>query len=745
MTGDRGDGWIDAMSGVLDEASDELDTRLVNAIVHAPMPPRVRNELINRGYAAMADRLGALLYPEGVPESAAPNFFCFAHWASSYVGERMDSWRGRFINRHLENGNAVVFHSMTRAFLAFEFEVLERATPVQARREIDRRIPPVARVNADVDQLMDTQSVAVVESLLDPVCGLPGGLVDAVARRGLGSGALLQAIRERGFAAYRRARTAGSDGDRRRAILEGTAWLVISEQAMVDPALTRAMRSLVRSALSPWKSLRSSRRDSATGRVGPIRHGFEDAWIELLSKTLEWPAPEGVMPGAEPVRFRPAGPASVHRWLVDGSAELPRGEPFDWFRLPEVKNEPLFWTALAHRLPVIFSVLQACHDGPWFDAGHMRRHPGWDGFRAEMGGVLDRMTPDRTNRSRAEDWAVASRLFERDRALIYAVLFTRSLPATYASPHGAALLDLRAQNVTASPSPTASTMVDDSLGRLRRSRAFVDAMFSSAACPGSSDDTRVIEGKSKEEWLHHVGNVHAMVRSAALQAVADAGSEVVDPGLLRDPLGYEQSIGAGVSFVVPVVEGLAECFGVHWSREERDSWSRVWVEIARRQGLAAALARPGADDWLGWSRPLETFSYDDLKETERRIRNINDRRSLAGVRLANKLRQDLEDALPALGRPLVNLGLAVFGDDDISRILMIPPSRSSGLAKRLSRRCPRLTRRMCERFIDVVLCAIEKAPPIAVWDEVYTPSFRHLPRSGRISSDHAAEAQPMAA
>lgn len=727
------DGWDEVLAAELAGESKHVDASFTNFVTHAPMPPRMRNELINRGYARMANRLNDLLAPSGDVDMP-PNFFCFAHWASSYVGARMDTWRGRMISDHLENGNAAVFHSMARAFLAFERQLTHGETANQATRVVAQMVPPAARVNSDVDSLVTTGSWATVRSLTDSATGLPEDLVEDL-RKGssCGSSELLAQARSRGFAAYLDATRATNEAERRHAILQGNAWLVISEQAMVDAALTRAMRSIVRLASRPIAALCGSRRSWRRARVGPIRLGIEDAWIELLSKTLEWPTPEGVMPGAAALRFRPRGPASIHRWIRSSPSGLPAGAPFDYFSIPDLGQQPLFWTALAHRLPVIFAVLNACHDGPWFADGSLREHPRWDGFDEQARRYQTEHTqcedvPTLPDAQRRQDWSVSAELFDRDRELIFTALFTRSLPATYTCPAGAALLDLRAHGMdNDSTSADGRALCDDSLPRLRMSAAFIEAMFVSDSPPGTAADSERKSGRTKLEWLDGVERVHERVRTRVGLALAAAGDQVPDSSLFNDPLGYEQCIGAGVSFVVPVVETLAERFGVVWTQSERDSWSRVWAEITLHQGLDAVLKRLDCDDYLGWgpeAKPLlGDFCYQDLVVAGVEIRQRTQARSLSGVRLADKLRRDLEDAVPGILSPLINVGLGVFGDEHVNRLLLIPRSRFTPGAKRLARRYPRATRRCSRWFIRVVMRELERTEPEPQWDQRFPPGF----------------------
>ena len=707
-----------------------VDDTFVNMVVHAPMPPRMRNELINRGYARMANRLNELL---GAADGfAPPNFFCFAHWASAYVGTRMGTVRGKLIGLHLENGNAVVFHSMARAFLAFEREVRLGERSEDARQFVERSIPAAARVNSDVDALVDIDSGMVIDSLVDPVSGLPETLVRDVEPSGrCGSAELLARVRRRGFDEYHAAIRSTDEASRRAAILRGNAWLVISEQAMVDAALTRAMRSLVRSVLRPIASVRGSRRTWRNDRVGPIRHGLEDAWIELMSKTLEWPSPDSVLSDAAPLSFRPSGPASVCKWLRAEPRTLPAAEPFSHFEVPVLDEGRLFWTSLRHRLPVIFAVLAATHEQEWFDDSGLRKHPSWAGFEDAAAVFVESMGSGQMaplpDQQRREDWAIAAGLFHQHRELILAALFTRSLPATYTSPAGAALLDLRAHGLApCSRRPTKHALADDSLPRLRASARFLEAMFMSEQPPGLGCEAK-LDGRSKQEWLDGVERVHTHVRDRISHAVAEANDRVPNPSHFDDPLGYEQCIGAGVSFVVPVIETLAERFAVRWSADERDSWSRVWAEITLHQGLNTALKRADCDDFLRWGsdhKPLLTdFSYADFLHADREIRLRHEARSLSGVRLADKLRRDLEDAVPFALRPLIKIGFDVFGESRVNRLLLLPPSRLSPVAAWLVQAMPAVTRVVTRRFLDIVLREVESAPAERPWDERFSPSF----------------------
>ena len=244
--------------------------------------------------------------------------------------------------------------------------------------------------------------------------------------------------------------------------------------------------------------------------------------------------------------------------------------------------------------------------------------------------------------------------------------------------------------------------------------------------PGPACEARR-DGRTKLEWLDGVERVHEHVRDRVTRAVALLGDRVPNPDYFADPLGYEQCIGAGVSFVVPVAEALADRYAVVWSTSERDSWSRVWAEITLHQGLNAALKREDCDDFLGWGadhKPLFTdFRYDDFLRADREIRLRHEQRSLSGVRLADKLRRDLEDAVPFVLRPLIKVGFDVFGDQRVNRMLMLPPSRLAPLAARLVRLSPALTRRVTRRFLPVVLRELDAAVEEPSWDERFSPSF----------------------
>jgi len=738
------DEWAGLLRRALDDEI-EIDASFVNLVTHVPMRARLRNELINRGYATMANHLARMLYPDGVTARSAPNFFCFAHWASCYVGQRMETRRGRFISEHLVDGNAVVFQSMARAFMIFERRVRYGESVTEATVAINRLVPAAPRMNTNVDALVNLGSRERPASLTDPARGLPPRLLASVDPTGTaGAATMLQTIRERGFEAYWQARQATSDAERRSLILEGTAWLVISEQSLVDPAVTLAVRTLARNATAPWTAFTTSRRSRELGDVRETRGRAEEAWVRTISRSIECALPPGVLDGVAPLWFRPAGPASVAGWIRDGAGDsLPACAPFCWFELPDFDQQPLRWTALSHRLPVIMSILHASHDAHWFERGELRQAPRWSGFDLAAQTDLDTdqrsVTPPvirpRVNTQRLDDWRTAHRLFTRDRELVFAALFTRSLPASYACAHGAALLDRGLHNLAQPRSTPGATMADDSLLRLRTTADFVHAMFMSPLPPGAPHDDARYDGRTKREWLERVAHVHSRVRRHVTRAATVHSHAVPDPALFDDPLGYEQMVGAGISFVSPVVEVLDEHFGQRWTTAERDSWARVWFEITLAQGLDDVLAKDDVDDYLGLRRrPVSELRYADVVAAADEIRQRSQRRSLSGVRLADKLVRDLEDAVPTFARPLIRLGLTVFGDDEVNRLLRVPRTHGDRSTAVVSRMARPLVATLTRRFVQTVLREIASAEARPTWDEVFVPGLTAastVPRRGQ--------------
>lgn len=736
--------WSSRLASVMQALaadSDDLEPLLlspsvVNIVAHAPMHPRLRNQLINRTYAFLANRLARLVYPNHVPDDAAPNFFCFAHWASAMIGQRMGSLRGRLVRRELEHGNAVVYLSMTRALLAFERRIVFGELPDIAQRQVDEVIPPVARVGADVGHLVGRGS-ATASSLVDPNSGIPPQLVRALGLTPEASGPeILRRIRARAFDAYLAARNAGDDATRRHAILQGNAWLVLSEQALVDPALAAATRMLIRRVADP-SALFASTRSIRNKQVAPDRLRLEDGWIVRLSEHIEWPAPADALPDLRPVSDD-MGVLDLTSWLETGAAALPAGQPFDWFTMPDPARQPIFWPALSDRLPVIFCVLAAAHDGVWFSDGSVREHPRWAEATRLSPPSATHAPPAHARDQRETDWATAHRLYRRDKELILAALFARSLPATYASPTGAAVLDPESLGASGVPRPAERSMIGDALPRLLRSAGFIDAMLANRAAPGSPTDRGVDGSPSKQELLASLGRIHRAVRAETLRAVSVKPEVGEHSHQGADPMGYEQCVGAGTAFVVPVVEVLHTRFAVEWTPNERDSWSRVWLEITHQQGLATALMRNATEDFLGWrGRPVSSFIFEDLALAARVIGDRNRASSLAGVRLADELRRSLEEVVPLHLRPLVLLGLEVFGDPETNRSLMVPASRLAPLAGLCARRSPSVTRRLCRRFIRRVLAEAAMAEPSRPWDEAFSP------RPNRVHTPTNVPAEPV--
>lgn len=342
---------------------------------------------------------------------------------------------------------------------------------------------------------------------------------------------------------------------------------------------------------------------------------------------------------------------------------------------------------------------------------------------------------------RERDWESAYELFRRDREIIFAALFARSLLATYTSPTGSAVLDLRAHNVgaaNASGSRTV-TMTGDSLARLRGTAQFVDAMFGNKHVPFDANDTEFFFDATKGKWLDRIAHVHDRVRTLIDVALLDP--EVpVDVDLFRNPIGLEQLLGSWVSFVVPVVETLEEQFNRKWTRNERDTWARVWFEITAYQGLSEAIA-DADDEVIEKFFPEEHQFFPELSDDEPRrieladityataqhmhdvIRQRHWKRTLSGVRLADNLIRDLEDALPNALRWTVRIGAWVLGDPEVNRLLMVPSHRYlTPLASVYISIFPADGRRFSRWYVKMMLKEMYRTQHEAHWDQRFPPN-----------------------
>lgn len=379
----------------------DVTPEYVNFVVHAPMHARVRNELVTQAYGRLAQRLDALLYAR-VPTSDpvgvhAPNFFCIAHWASAFIGSIMPGAKSsRRMLKTLEDGNAEVFQVVTRTFFEFEERMInqdkkpwermrdrnvetfagleDRAKEWLAEaagRKMDEELPAVTRVNSPTQSLMRVGSSATVGSLVDPDWGLPQSLIERVSEgKELGAADLLENIRQRGFASYEAAREAPDEESRRAAILRGNAWLIISEQAVVDAALSIALRSLTRRFSGPVRALTDTQRRWRGREISQRRFVMENQAIERLSRRIVWPVPKGILPNAQRRWLGATRGVAIDPFIREHRARLMQrfdalGPPFSDF--DDIPDGCHFWPSLQLRLPVIFAVVVASSEDPWFN------------------------------------------------------------------------------------------------------------------------------------------------------------------------------------------------------------------------------------------------------------------------------------------------------------------------------------------------------------------------------------------
>ena len=271
------------------------------------------------------------------------------------------------------------------------------------------------------------------------------------------------------------------------------------------------------------------------------------------------------------------------------------------------------------------------------------------------------------NYATEEDWKIACGFYQEHRLRVFLALFARSLPATFCSASGAAILAPGSYNIDAAIlDPTvanaAHRMIGDAYDRLYSTLGFLDRTFS------GKDRTRA-------EAISGVNDAHARV--------VQRFTTLNDPQFLplHDPV---HIIGAAVSFVVPIFEMFDEWCPeiVEERRECADSWARVWMD------LAVMLEGPGgsAAELKGHFIDKDC-SYQSVKSVADKIEKSNRQRTYAGVRLMNNLIVDMRDGLPRREAWMIDFGIALFGEVEVLETLLVPRhrfvARSRPVLKRL--------------------------------------------------------------
>lgn len=257
------------------------------------------------------------------------------------------------------------------------------------------------------------------------------------------------------------------------------------------------------------------------------------------------------------------------------------------------------------------------------------------------------------------DWELASEFYSRFRLRIFLALFTRSLPASYCSPVGAALLAPGSYRSAAATQDHAKfdaavRMVGDSYRRLYRTLRFLDGLFA-----GGDDRTAAL---ALADLAHHGAEVR-------LDSVDAATSQDEFPSLFNPVL----IVGGAVTFVIPVFEMFDEwCpdIGPESMPEAANAWARVWFDVALRLS-----GDGGTREYLATALEGSDVDYAAARKIADEIEVSQRKRSYAGVRLMANLLLDLRDGLPYHERWMINFGIALFGERSVLDELLVPSHR----------------------------------------------------------------------
>jgi hypothetical protein len=259
------------------------------------------------------------------------------------------------------------------------------------------------------------------------------------------------------------------------------------------------------------------------------------------------------------------------------------------------------------------------------------------------------------------DWETAVEIHRSHATTMFLALFTRSLPASFCSPSGAAVLDPAGVGVPWVVDPHRQSIMADAFLRLGGTARHIDGFFDR-------------DGEVRRRHLQAIRRGHDLWRQRVQDAVAAMPGP--RPDVLADPLNDEQILGTACTFVVPVRE-LFDEFRVPGSESiDWDAWSRVWCDIAVAQGADESYVR----EQLGGP-----VTYERFRAVSERIEAGHRARSLAGVRLMRNVLDDLRDGLPHWSRNTFMMALGVFGEDEVLDLVLVPPRPGSGVARTLTR------------------------------------------------------------
>ena len=325
-----------------------------------------------------------------------------------------------------------------------------------------------------------------------------------------------------------------------------------------------------------------------------------------------------------------------------------------------------------------------------------------------------------------DDWSTASSIFTRLRPEVFVALFTRSLLATYCSPTGAAVLNPMAVSDDVELDPRATSMAGDSFRRLFRTVQFLDTMLttpdppSTAAVDGSP-------GRAKADLLRHIREGHDAAKADRAALAADDAVRRPELRRLANPINDVQLVGACSAFTVSVKETFDEHWPTTVAAGEWDAWARVWIDITLSQTTEPEAVVAYLDEAQPDATRPSPYRMQHLVAATNRIRwgtgnePPHRARTLAGVRLAENLRVDLEDGIPQVLRRSIRVGMDVFGDPEVNRLLLVPSSVFTRPARLALRVAPALCDPLIRRYVRMVLEHMYSDVPQHRWDDVFSP------------------------
>lgn len=637
---------------------------------NAPMPAALVNDLITEFHGAIADRLAEKMYANAsdLPsEGPRPTFAAYAHYASASVGEQL------------------------------------RAPIPSGRR---RRARALVDGNRDVAFTVGSASLAFLNDEPRGDEPPPGPTHDLWF----------------GFDRYRQAEQTADIAEKSRLILEGNERILAFEQRLLEPHLGVAFRITSRRVTSPMSRFSTSQREWRARDPGKTRLVLENLVARMATLGIGYKLP------GQPSVLRP-----IRRLAVT------EPEPHDC-RVDQQERSRLWcWMCFDHRTAWIVQVFHQSHNDRWFDerattsgtAGdaprfRLRRAPAWRGSgrarsryrRRYLSGPTNASAPRRpaiipsegdlthplnqaakdtparpatvspTGTASQADWQAATTFYNANRAEVFAALVARSLPATFASLAGAPVLDPESVAGTHRDGLPKNRLAGDSFPRVARTVRFLDEVFEG--------------GVKRTSALEHARGRHSEVR------------DELDDWKLGTPVNQEHMLATVTTFVCPVRQVFDE-FGFGDADAPWDSWARVWAEIGIWLGLD--------EQYLFSQVPSSSkhLDYADLLDIAMRLDVEKRERNLAGVRLMDNLIADLSDGYPRAARRLPVIALWSLGDEELLRMLLVPPSVRGSLGRSVAvwaadanpvvRRIWAATRRVAARWILAEIASADDLGP----------------------------------